>query len=317
MVRMMHDFDDLEFKRTRSDRSLLRTLLTYLKPHWGKFIGGIILMLLSLAIDLLPNYFIGKSVDILEDPIMANSNKSTMILIFVGILVATLVAAVVISIVQTLLMEKLGQSIVLEIRQDTFEHIESLSANQHNQVPVGKLVTRVTNDTAALSEMFSDILINLVRSTLFLVFSAIILFVYNWRLTLIILGIIPFVVVSMFVFRSLSRKAYRRTKNNVAITNAFLSENLSGMKVTQIFNQQEKKKDEFNKISKDLRKSYLKEVLIFGIFRPMIFIFSTLGTIILFYFAAKEMASGRMSIGQLMGYSLYLGNFFRDRKSVV
>lgn len=308
---MMHDFDDLEFKRTRSDRSLLRTLLTYLKPHWGKFIGGIILMLLSLAIDLLPNYFIGKSVDILEDPIMANSNKSTMILIFVGILVAILVAAVVISIVQTLLMEKLGQSIVLEIRQDTFEHIESLSANQHNQVPVGKLVTRVTNDTAALSEMFSDILINLVRSTLFLVFSAIILFIYNWRLTLIILGIIPFVVVSMFVFRSLSRKAYRRTKNNVAITNAFLSENLSGMKVTQIFNQQEKKKDEFNKISKDLRKSYLKEVLIFGIFRPMIFIFSTLGTIILFYFAAKEMASGRMSIGQLMGYSLYLGNFFR------
>lgn len=268
-------------------------------------------MLLSLAIDLLPNYFIGKSVDILEDPIMANSNKSTMILIFVGILVATLVAAVVISIVQTLLMEKLGQSIVLEIRQDTFEHIESLSANQHNQVPVGKLVTRVTNDTAALSEMFSDILINLVRSTLFLVFSAIILFIYNWRLTLIILGIIPFVVVSMFVFRSLSRKAYRRTKNNVAITNAFLSENLSGMKVTQIFNQQEKKKDEFNKISKDLRKSYLKEVLIFGIFRPMIFIFSTLGTITLFYFAAKEMASGRMSIGQLMGYSLYLGNFFR------
>lgn len=268
-------------------------------------------MLLSLAIDLLPNYFIGKSVDILEDPIMANSNKSTMILIFVGILVAILVAAVVISIVQTLLMEKLGQSIVLEIRQDTFEHIESLSANQHNQVPVGKLVTRVTNDTAALSEMFSDILINLVRSTLFLVFSAIILFIYNWRLTLIILGIIPFVVVSMFVFRSLSRKAYRRTKNNVAITNAFLSENLSGMKVTQIFNQQEKKKDEFNKISKDLRKSYLKEVLIFGIFRPMIFIFSTLGTIILFYFAAKEMASGRMSIGQLMGYSLYLGNFFR------
>ncbi len=308
---MMHYFDDLEFKRTRSDRSLLRTLLTYLKPHWGKFIGGIILMLLSLAIDLLPNYFIGKSVDILEDPIMANSNKSTMILIFVGILVATLVAAVVISIVQTLLMEKLGQSIVLEIRQDTFEHIESLSANQHNQVPVGKLVTRVTNDTAALSEMFSDILINLVRSTLFLVFSAIILFIYNWRLTLIILGIIPFVVVSMFVFRSLSRKAYRRTKNNVAITNAFLSENLSGMKVTQIFNQQEKKKDEFNKISKDLRKSYLKEVLIFGIFRPMIFIFSTLGTITLFYFAAKEMASGRMSIGQLMGYSLYLGNFFR------
>ena len=268
-------------------------------------------MLLSLAIDLLPNYFIGKSVDILEDPIMANSNKSTMILIFVGILVAILVAAVVISIVQTLLMEKLGQSIVLEIRQDTFEHIESLSANQHNQVPVGKLVTRVTNDTAALSEMFSDILINLVRSTLFLVFSAIILFIYNWRLTLIILGIIPFVVVSMFIFRSLSRKAYRRTKNNVAITNAFLSENLSGMKVTQIFNQQEKKKDEFNKISKDLRKSYLKEVLIFGIFRPMIFIFSTLGTIILFYFAAKEMASGRMSIGQLMGYSLYLGNFFR------
>lgn len=306
----MRDFDDQDFKRTRSDRSLMKTLLKYMEPHWSKFFIGLALMFLSLGVDLLPNYFIGRTVDVLASS-STNSEKSTLILIFVGILLGVVITYVAISIIQTLIMERLGQSVVLDVRQDTFEHVEKLSANQHNQVPVGKLVTRITNDTAALSEMFSDILINLLRNSLFLVFSLAIMFIYNWRLTLIILAIIPLVVVTMFVFRNLSRKAYRRTKNNVAITNAFLSENLSGMKVTQIFNQQEKKKEEFNHISKELRKTYLKEILIFGIFRPMIFIFSTIGTITLFYFAAREMASGRFTIGQLMGYSLYLGNFFR------
>ena len=306
----MRDFDDQDFKRTRSDRSLMKTLLKYMQPHWPKFFIGLVLMFLSLGIDLLPNYFIGRTVDVLGST-SSNADKSTFILIVVGVLIAVLIAIVVISIIQTLIMERLGQSVVLDVRQDAFEHVEKLSANQHNQVPVGKLVTRITNDTAALSEMFSDILINLLRNSLFLIFSLVIMFIYNWRLTLIILALIPLVVVTMFVFRNLSRKAYRRTKNNVTITNAFLSENLSGMKVTQIFNQQYKKKEEFNHISKELRKTYLKEILIFGIFRPMIFIFSTIGTITLFYFAAREMASGRFTIGQLMGYSLYLGNFFR------
>lgn len=307
----MHDFDDQDFTRTRSDRRLLKNLLKYLKPNLGNFILGIALMFIVLLIDLLPNYFLGQTTDVIVNKTLTNAVKMERVLLFVGILILVLVVAVTINYFQTILMEKLGQTIVLDIRQDAFEHVQKLSTNQHNKVPVGKLVTRVTNDTAALSEMFSDILINLLRSSLFLVFSLTILFIYNWRLTLYILAIIPFVVLAMFTFKNLSRKAYRKTKNNVAIVNAFLSENLSGMKVTQIFNQEEKKKSEFNKISKELRISYMREIFVFGIFRPMIFIFSTIGTITLFYFAAKEMASGLMSIGQLLAYSLYLGNFFR------
>ena len=307
----MRDFDDQDFKRTRSDRSLFRNLLKYLKPHRRGFVIGLLLIGITLAMDLLPNLFIGKTIDMLVNASITNQAKSQFIFFFVGIMVVILAAAVSIEYFRTLLMEKIGQTIVLDVRQEAFEHVESLSTNQHNQVPVGKLVTRITNDTAALSEMFSDILINLIRSSLFLFFSLIILFVYNWKITLIILGIIPLVVISMFVFKNLSRKAYHKTKNNVAIINAFLSENLSGMKITQIFNQEAKKKEQFNEASRNLKRSYFREVLIFGVFRPMIFIFSTLGTITLLYFAAQEISSGVMTIGMLTSYSLYLGNFFR------
>ncbi|MGI6787575.1 MAG: ABC transporter ATP-binding protein [Acholeplasmataceae bacterium] len=308
----MYDFDDdQDFTRTKSDKHLFQNLVKYLRPNLGKFMLGILLMFLTLAVDLIPNYFLGKTADVIIDATLTNQNKMNFVLIFIGIMVLILIFATTLVYIQTILMEKLAQTIVLDIRQDAFEHVQSLSTNQHHQVPVGKFVTRITNDTASLSEMFSDILINLLRSSLFLIFSLVILFIYNWRLTLIILAIIPFVVLSMFVFKHLSRKAYRRTKTNVGIVNAYLSENLSGMKVTQIFNQEEKKIKEFNKVSKDLRKSYQKEIFIFGIFRPMIFIFSTIGTMVLFYFAAKEMASGNMTVGQLLAYSLYLGNFFR------
>ncbi|MGI6781277.1 MAG: ABC transporter ATP-binding protein [Acholeplasmataceae bacterium] len=307
----MRDYDDLDIVRTTSDKHLFKNLMKYLRPNIGKFMLGILLMFITLAVDLLPNFFMGKTIDIIVDEVLAKDVKMNFILGFIGIMVLILIIGVTLNYFQTIIMEKLGQTIVLDIRKDSFEKVQSLSANQHNKVPVGKFVTRITNDTAALSEMFSDILINLLRSSLFLVFSLVILFIYNWRLTLIILGIIPFVVLSMFTFKHLSRKAYRRTKTNVGIVNAFLSENLSGMKVTQIFNQEEKKKEEFNYHSKELRKSYLKEVLIFGVFRPMIFVFSTLGSITLFYFAAREMASGVMTIGSLLAYSLYLGNFFR------
>lgn len=308
----MYDFDDdQDFTRTKSDKHLFQNLVKYLRPNLGKFMLGILLMFLTLAVDLIPNYFLGKTADVIIDATLTNQNKMNFVLIFIGIMVLILIFATTLVYIQTILMEKLAQTIVLDIRQDAFEHVQSLSTNQHHQVPVGKFVTRITNDTASLSEMFSNILINLLRSSLFLIFSLVILFIYNWRLTLIILAIIPFVVLSMFVFKHLSRKAYRRTKTNVGIVNAYLSENLSGMKVTQIFNQEEKKIKEFNKVSKDLRKSYQKEIFIFGIFRPMIFIFSTIGTMVLFYFAAKEMASGNMTVGQLLAYSLYLGNFFR------
>lgn len=307
----MRDFDDVDFKRTRSDRTLMSSLITYLKPHLSKFITGILLMILTLGVDLLPNFILGETMDVVIDGTLTNDFKLKIVLVFVGIMVLVLAIGVTVNYFQTLLMENLGQTIVLDIRRDIYGHVQTLSSNQHNEVPVGKFVTRITNDTATLSEMFSNILISLLRSAMFLLFSLVILFIYNWRLTLIILILIPFVVISMFVFKSLSRKAYRRTKNSVAEVNAFLSENLSGMKVTQIFNQEEKKKTQFNERSKELKKSYVKEILIFGIFRPIIFVFSTLGTMVLFYFAAREMASGFLSIGGLLSYSLYLGNFFR------
>ncbi len=307
----MRDFDDQEFTRVRSDKHLFINLMKYLRPNWGKFVIGILLMFLTLAVDLLPDFFLGKAIDMMIKEGISQSDKMNYVIFGIAILVIVLVVALTFNYIQTILMEKLGQTIVLDIRQDAFEHVQSMSANQHNNVPVGKLVTRITNDTAALSEMFSDILINFLRSSLFLIISLIILFIYNWRLTLYIMGIVPFVALSMFAFKNLSRKAYRRTKTNVGILNAFLSENLSGMKVTQIFNQEEKKKAEFNHLSKELRKSYLKEVFIFGVFRPMIFVFSTLGTIVLFYFAAREIISGSLTVGDLVSYSRYLGKFFR------
>lgn len=304
----MKDFQDN--RRLRSDKDILRRLLHYMKPYKKEFFFSVFLMLFLIAVQLLPPFLIGKMIDVISDPAMENQTKINVVLIIVGIFLVALIMSLFISYIQTMILQRIGQKTVYDLRNEVFFHIENLSIGQINQVPVGKLVTRVTNDTNAIGEMFTSVAIDLIKSIIFIFALLGVLFSINVKMTLYILIVIPVVTVLTFIFRNHSRKAYRKVRLNVSEINAFLSENLSGMKVTQIFNQEDKKYNEFFNNNTKLKKSYLNEILIFGIYRPIIYALSILGTMIALYTGVLEVLAGVITAGVLFSFVMYVKDFF-------
>ena len=306
----MKDFKD--FTRERSDKEVIRRLIAYMKPHKVMFFITLFLMAITLVVQLLPPFLIGMIIDILTSDALEYDVKLDRILKIGGVFLVLLIVTNFISYVQTFWLQRIGQRIVVTMRHDVFTHIQNLSIGQINQVPIGKLVTRVTNDTNTLSEMYTSVAVNLIRNVFYMFAILIILFFINWKITLIVMTTLPLVAIATMIFRKFSRVAYRRVRSNVAEVNAFLSENLSGMKVTQIFNQEDKKRGEFQARSEKLRNSYLQEILVFGVYRPAIYAFGMLGMIIVLFIGVADVINPAIpfTAGLLFSFYLYVENFF-------
>lgn len=304
----MKDFKDNT--RERSDKEVLRRLISYMKPYKKQFIFVVVLMFVGLGIQMLPPLIMGMIVNIIGSSTLTKEEQSVRIVIIAASFIVALGLGNLVMYYQNVLLQKIGQKTVVELRNEVFNHIEHLSIGQINQVPVGKLVTRVTNDTNTIGEMYTTVAVNLIRNVLFLFAVLIALFIINPRITLYVIITIPFVLISTVLFRKFSRASYRRVRANVSEVNAFLSENLSGMKVTQIFNQEDKKRNEFKHHSRKLRNSYLQEILVFGIYRPIVYMLSMVGTLIVLYVGYQEVMAGVILAGTLFTYYMYVGDFF-------
>lgn len=281
----MKDFQEQTI--TKADRTIIARLVRYAKPFTKDFLLSALLMLGDVAVSALGPILIGLSIRIIGDT-GSISDKMYQFL-WLSILFLGIIGVVSIIIYyQNWLLQRAGQKIVYGIRMDVFGHIHTLSNNQLNQIPVGKLVTRVTNDTNTLSEMYSSVIVTLLRNTLMMLTYYVIMLVIDYKSTLVMSLIFPLVILSTFLFRKLSRKSYRMVRNRVSNINAFLSENLSGMKLTQIFNQEEKKKLAFIDQSKKLRNAYFNELMVFAIYRPLMYLFSMAATIIVIYYIGND-----------------------------
>ncbi len=304
----MKDFKDNT--RERSDKEVLRRLLHYAKPYKKEFFWIVIMMIVSLAVQLVPPLLIGLTVDTVSNDALSQSEKIQFIIYLTIFFIVILSIAQFISYVQGIMLQKVGQKTVVTLRDEVFNHIENLSIGQINQVPVGKLVTRVINDTNTISEMYTNVAVNLIRNILYLFAIIIVIFIINWKISLFVMMVVPFVFLATVVFRKYSRASYRRVRQNVSEVNAFLSENLSGMKVTQIFNQEDKKRKEFKDHSLKLRNSYLQEILVFGIYRPIVYMLAMVGSVLVLYIGYQEVLLGFMTAGILYSYYAYVGDFF-------
>lgn len=304
----MKDFKDNT--RERSDKEVIRRLLGYAKPYKREFIWIIVMMIVSLGIQLLPPLLIGLTVDTVGNDALSSSEKIQFIVMLSIFFIAILVIGNVVGYLQGIMLQKVGQKTVVSLRDEVFNHIEHLNIGQINQVPVGKLVTRVVNDTNTISEMYTNVAVNLVRNVLYLFAIIIVIFIINWKISLFVVATVPFVFLATVVFRKYSRASYRRVRQNVSEVNAFLSENLSGMKVTQIFNQEDKKRNEFKDHSLKLRNSYLSEILVFGIYRPVVYMLSMVGSLLVLYVGYQEVIAGIITAGILYSYYAYVGDFF-------
>lgn len=210
----------------------------------------------------------------------------------------------------TWLLQKMGQQIVYKLREETFTHIHSLSLSFFNTTPVGKLVTRVSNDTEAVNELFSTILVKLFKNVVKIIGYAVVMLSINVKMAGISFLLLPLVAILTFVFRHLSRKAYQITRNKITELNTFLSEHISGMKLIQIFAREKEKYSEFEGKSMELYRANFREIMIFAIFRPSIYLVSVIAMILVIRTGSLSVLNGSLSLGTLFVFITYISSFF-------
>jgi len=261
--------------------------------------------------DIVSPILMGNIVEVLREN-FAMSDLLRLVAVYASILVVSLVCTYM----QAVVLQRTGQKIISHIREDLFVHIESLSHNQLNTIPVGKLVTRVTNDTGAISMMFTNIIVNLIKNCFIIIGVFVAMLCLNYMLTIMVLCFVPFIVLFTVVFRKFSRKAYRRVKDGTTDINTFLSENLSGMKIIQVFNREEWKKAEFDRKNEALGKSKQSEMLVFSIFRPLVYMLYISSVLCLLYLAGRGYINDVSFLGQTVSSGLvvtfysYINKFF-------
>lgn len=273
-------------KRNRSgDRAIIGKLLSYTKGNVKYFVFAFIAMLVAVGMDLIIPVMIGRIFDLLA----IENTQMIQIIKLIGLLLVIVLTYIVIVYFQSMSLQKAGQRIIYKIREDAFTKIENLAIAQINQIPVGKLVTRVTSDTDAINEMYTNIIINLIKNVLMIVGVVIAMFIIDVELTIYVLLITPFIVIFSIIFGKFSRRAHRGVRKGISNVNASLSENISGIKITQTFNQQEKQYNSFLEKNNQLKKSSFKQMFVFGIFRPSIYALYILTIVLLFYLVGKRM----------------------------
>ena len=308
---MKNKKEAIGFDRNMKDTEIIKRLFKYARPHYKSFILVLLIMLLSIAYDLISPMFVGYIEELIKQDF-----ELKPLFIAVGLYAGILVVSMAASYVQAIILQKTGQKILSAMRMDIFAHIESLSHDQLNQMPVGKLVTRVANDTNAISMMFTHILVTMVKNVFVIVGILGAMLLLNYALTLMVLCFVPFVVLFTIIFRKFSRKAYRKVKDGTTDINTYLSENLSGIKITQIFNREDQKMEDFLEKSNTLCKAKQNQIFVFGIFRPMVYMLYISSVLCLFYLGGRgvikdiTMFGQAMNSGTLITFYLYISRFF-------
>ena len=302
----MYDIDADVRLHQYKDREIIKRLLTYAKPFVPAFVLTLVLMLISVGFALLEPFIIGLTIDVLAGDSIEVARLIFYLIVFGG----SIALSAVFNYWQTIILQKTGQSIIYNIRREIFAHLTGQDIEYFNSVPTGKLVTRVTNDTNTLNEMYTSVLVTIFRNFFMLAGIIIAMFLLNVRLSLLVLTVIPFIVFFSFVFRRFSRKAYRQVRGNMSRLNGFLAEHLSGMKIVQIFNREAEKIDAFDKQNTRLKKSFMRELLVFAIYRPTMYMLYMIATIIIFYFGGLNVLEGVITVGTLIAFHQYLGRFF-------
>ena len=300
MAKMNEDSIESKYK----GNALLR-LLSYAKPYAFWVALALILVLVLTWFDLYRPILIGDAINLFEadgdyDVIVNTAIKYSIVLAL----------GFVFNIAQTWILQKTGQNIILQVRRELYLHIQSLSSRYFDLTPVGKLVTRVSNDVEALNEMYSDILVKLFRNIIKIIGLAAVMIVYDYKLALFSFILLPIVILLTVFFRRMARKIYRIYRTRLTDLNTFLSEHLSGMRIIQIFGREERKYEEFHDKNKKLYKAFYNEMLIFAVFRPLMYILSVLSLMIVLWVGSREVFATVISVGTLYIFSNYIQSFF-------
>ena len=299
------------FERSMADGEILRRLFGYAKPYLKQFVVVGFLVLFSISYDIASPLIVGY----IEELVVGDFELKSLyvsVAVYAGVLVFSMASTYL----QAVILQRVGQRIISDLREDLFTHIESLSHGQLNDIPVGKLVTRVTNDTNAISMMFTNLFVNLTKNAFVILGILVAMLFLNYELTLMVLCFVPFILLFTVIFRKFSRRAYRKVKDATTDINTYLSENLSGIKVTQIFGREDEKMEEFRQKSQTLAKATQEQIFVFGVFRPLVYMLYISSILCLFYLGGMghldhvSFFGQTISSGTIVTFYMYISKFF-------
>ncbi len=295
------------------DARLMRRLLTYVKPYKGLFAAAITLSLLVTATELSLPYLTKVAIDAYIEAVpaiplaQALGGLAMVAAAYGGVLLLRLLLAYG----QTYLLQYTGQKVMFDMRTQIFRHLMRLPVRFFDQNPVGRLVTRATNDVAAINEMFSAVLVNTFRDVFLIVGIFAVMFRLNARLALIILALMPLLFYITFEFRKRARDAYRDVRRKLAKLNAYLAESISGMCIIQLFVRERRSFEEFQKINTEEYQAHMRQITIFAVFQPLIYLVSALATALILWRGGSGVLAGVFTFGSLVAFLQYVEMLFQ------
>ena len=282
--------------------TLFKRTFHYVKPELPRFLFALFLILINVGIDVVLPLIISKITTNLKSDYL---DLILILVLVIGYFLLSLINQVFLYF-ESMILQKAGQKIIYNLRMEVFEHIENMSLDQLNDMPVGSLVTRVCSYTTSMSDLFTNVLVNVIRNVLTIIVVYVVMFTISYRLSFVLLGIVILVFIISFVFSRVISKIFRKERRYISDLNTYLNENISGMKLIQIFNQEINKSEEFSKKNEDLRKARYKVVLAFGIYRPLITFIYFVAIALTFYFGIEF----GLNSGEIVAFYLLLSRFF-------
>jgi len=304
---------EVDLEKLKGDKKIplkimMKRMWGYVKSEWLSLVFALLIIVVAIAIDVVVPLLMKEVTNNLQSP---SPELKVIIMLAVGYFGLSVITYTL-SYFQAMVLQKAGQRIVYKLRMEVFEHIEHMSQNQFNEMPVGSLVTRVVSYTASLSELFTSILVNLIRNILTIAGVYIIMFFISWRLSLVMLIFVVVVFVISYIFRKIIYKIFKKERQYISDLNTYLNESLSGMKIIQIFNQEIRKTKQFDEKNENLRKTRYKVLLAFGIYRPLISFIYFVAVAVTFSFAMESI----INAGEVVAFYLYLSKFFNPIQNI-
>lgn len=300
-------------ERKKLDKNALKKLLKYAVPFWPQFLIALVLVLLLTGTELLRPYIMGRAIDDIALSLDNPGNSSeyvNSILIMGSIFLGLAIMQLVVAYLSSLILNITSAKIVRGLRDKLFTHIQSMPFSYFDKTPIGSIVTRVCNDTNAISEMYTNVLVNFFADIFMMAGVIIVMFTINVKLALTVLAVLPLIAAAAILFRHKARIIFTKMRAKLTAINIFLSEHIAGMKIVQAFNMQNKKKMEFDDINTDYLRENNKQIVIFGIFRPFMEVVAALATALILWIGGKGVLESAISFGTVYMFINYSGKFF-------
>ena len=288
------------------DARLMRRLLRYLDPYRWKVALGVAILLVVAGLELLGPYFTKVALD-RAIPDGDYQLLWTLALLYFGALILTWA----LSYAQQILTTWLGQRIMYDLRRQIFGHLQRQSLRYFDRNPVGRLMTRVTNDVEVLNQLFSSGIVTVFGDVFTLIFIVGVMLWMDWKLALVAFAVMPFVVTVAFLFRAKVRAAYRDIRVRLARINAFLQERITGVSVVQIFGREAETGDKFEAINQSHLRAHLRSITYYALFFPAIEILTTVALAAILVYGGSRLIEGTLSIGVVTAFLMYSRRFFR------